>query len=104
MQNKDISEPKEEQKEKRIEEPKTQQIKTAGKIKKTPVFSKSSNQKLIKNAITNVCLAGEPNKSKREEVLQVLAKVTPEKNVIVLFKDTMGVRQVLDYNKCYVGF
>ena len=73
------------------------------KVKKTPVFSKSNNRQLIKNAINNVCLAGEPNKKKREEVLQSLNSVPQEMNVIVLFKDIMGGRQVIILSKSLLG-
>jgi hypothetical protein len=79
------------------EEIKTQQVKS--KAKKTPIFNKSNNRKLIKNAITNVCLAGEPNKGKREEVLKILTNIPPDKNVLVLFKDIIGGRQVFANQK-----
>ncbi len=64
------------------------------KGKKTPVFSRQNNRQLIKNAITNVCLAGEPNKKRREEVLQALGSIPADRNVIVLFKDITVGRQV----------
>jgi len=70
------------------------------KGKKTPTFSKPNNHQLIKNAIVNVCLAGDPNKKRRQEVLEALNTVPPDKNVIVLFKDVMGARQ--DFKALYV--
>ena len=68
-------------------------------MKKTPVFSKPNNRQLIKNAIVNVCLAGEPNKKKREEALHALNSVSMDKNVVVLFKDITGARH--DFRALY---
>jgi len=67
--------------------------------KKIPIFSKGNNHKLVKNAISKVCLAGELNKKKREEAFEIMGKVPKNINVIVLFKDTMETRQ--DFKALY---
>ncbi len=85
---------REDSKERKPEEHTAQPKVAGGKGKKTPVFSKSNNRQLIKNAITNVCLAGEPNRKKREEVLQQVSAVAPDRNIVILFKEMMGGRQV----------
>lgn len=58
-------------------------------------FTKSSNLQLIRNAISNVCLAGEPNKKEREAVLEKIAELNLENvaNFIIIFKGVLG-RQV----------
>ena len=58
-------------------------------------FTKSSNLQLIRNAISNVCLAGEPNKKEREAVLEKIAELNFENvtNFIIIFKGVLG-RQV----------
>lgn len=48
-------------------------------------FSKPTNKQNIKNAITNVCLAGEPNRKEREEVLSKLDEFKGEANFIIAF-------------------
>eukprot|EP00826_Nyctotherus_ovalis_P007455 TRINITY_DN1186_c0_g1_i23.p1 TRINITY_DN1186_c0_g1~~TRINITY_DN1186_c0_g1_i23.p1 ORF type:complete len:172 (+),score=47.41 TRINITY_DN1186_c0_g1_i23:165-680(+) len=68
------------------------------KHKKTPIFSKTNNHQLIKNAIEKVCLPGEVNRKQREEALTELHKL-PKKNLIVLFKDAVGTRQ--DFKALY---
>jgi len=68
-------------------------------IKKTisgQKFTKSTNSQLIRNAIANVCLAGEPNKKEREAVLSKIAELTKFENtgnLLVIFKGNLG-RQV----------
>jgi len=69
------------------------------KGKRTPIFSKPCNHQLIKNAIANVCLAGEPNKKRRTEALEALATIDNAKNAVVLFKDVAGMRQ--DFKALY---
>ena len=56
-------------------------------------FSKPSNRQLIKNAVTNVCLAGEPNRKEREEVVAKLNEIKTDANFIIVFKAISG-RQV----------
>ena len=52
-------------------------------------FAKNSNKKLIKNAITQVILAGETNKVEREDVLKMLDE-TEYPYYIILFKGNLG--------------
>jgi hypothetical protein len=62
----------------------------ANKKIKTPVnYTKHSNKKLIKSAISTVCLAGEPNRSCREKILDIVEKC-PCENFIILFKGNFG--------------
>jgi hypothetical protein len=60
--------------------------------------NKVSNHQIIKSAITSVCLAGEPNKKKRVEVLEALNRTTH--NVIILFRNSTGTKQ--DFKAIYV--
>jgi hypothetical protein len=52
-------------------------------------YTKLSNTKRIKAAINTVCLAGEPNRSCREKVLEIIDKC-PCENFIILFKANYG--------------
>jgi hypothetical protein len=52
-------------------------------------YTKISNLKRIKAAINTVCLAGEPNRSCREKVLEIIDKC-PCENFIILFKANYG--------------
>ena len=45
-----------------------------------------------------MCLAGEPNKKRRIEVLEALNRT--EKNIVILFKDVTGTRQ--DFKALYI--
>eukprot|EP01017_Pseudomicrothorax_dubius_P026952 TRINITY_DN3053_c0_g2_i2.p1 TRINITY_DN3053_c0_g2~~TRINITY_DN3053_c0_g2_i2.p1 ORF type:complete len:571 (+),score=150.93 TRINITY_DN3053_c0_g2_i2:65-1777(+) len=55
-------------------------------------FTKANNKQLIKNALSNVCLAGEPNRKERELVLSMIGDSKGE-NLIIVFKGPTG-RQV----------
>eukprot|EP00826_Nyctotherus_ovalis_P033474 TRINITY_DN2713_c0_g2_i1.p1 TRINITY_DN2713_c0_g2~~TRINITY_DN2713_c0_g2_i1.p1 ORF type:complete len:282 (-),score=45.59 TRINITY_DN2713_c0_g2_i1:101-946(-) len=70
------------------------------KTLKLPIFTKQDNQKIIRNAIINACLAGEGNKKRREEALKDFKAVPKGKNVILLFKDPSGAR--LDIKAVYL--
>ena len=56
-------------------------------------FNKSSNKKLIKNAITKICLAAEVHKKERTIVLEKLEESNAD-NYIIIFKSTL-IRQVI---------
>lgn len=56
------------------------------------VFNKPSNRKLIKKAVTQVCLAGEPNKAAREETLEILDKREDVSYFIIVFRGELGRR------------
>ena len=60
-------------------------------------FQKQSNSKLIKLALSNVSLAGEPNKQEREQVLEVMNKDLTQ-NYVILFKGLLGR---FDYRALY---
>jgi Microtubule-binding calmodulin-regulated spectrin-associated len=51
------------------------------------VYKKPSNRKIIKNAITQLCLAGDPNRVHREEVLNVLNLHKDVNYFIILFSE-----------------
>ncbi len=53
------------------------------------VFNKNSNKKLIKNAISMVCMAGGTNKQEREEVLKIIDS-TDFDFYLILFRGTLG--------------
>jgi hypothetical protein len=61
-------------------------------------YTKISNIKRIKAAINTVCLAGEPNRSCREKILEIIDKC-PCENFIILFKANYGrfVKQILTF-------
>lgn len=59
-------------------------------------FNKKSNKKTIKNAINNVCLAGNTNFTCRTKILEVMDNCTCE-NYLILFKDNMGRKVSLNY-------
>jgi hypothetical protein len=59
------------------------------KIKANVNFTKLTNKKFIKSAISNVCLAGEPNRVCREKILEIIEKC-PCENFIILFKANFG--------------
>jgi len=67
---------------------------------KIPTFTKQDNQKIIRSAIINACLAGEGNKKRREEALEDFKAVPKGRNVIILFKDPLGGR--LDIKALYL--
>jgi hypothetical protein len=50
------------------------------------VYPKHSNKNLIKNAICQVCLAGEPNKKHREELVEVIHNNPDVSYFVILFK------------------
>lgn len=52
-------------------------------------YAKHSNKKIIKTAISTVCLAGESNRSYREKILEIIDKC-PCENFIILFKGNFG--------------
>jgi hypothetical protein len=52
-------------------------------------FNKKSNKKTIKNAINNVCLAGNTNFTCRTKIIEVMDNCSCE-NYLILFKDNMG--------------
>ena len=52
-------------------------------------YAKHSNKKIIKSAISTVCLAGESNRSYREKILEIIDKC-PCENFIILFKGNFG--------------
>ncbi|OMJ81727.1 hypothetical protein SteCoe_17779 [Stentor coeruleus] len=52
------------------------------------VYNKPSNRKIIKNAISQLCLAGEPNKVHREEVLNVIDTLEEIMYFIIVFSDS----------------
>jgi len=65
--------------------------KTSPMVRRNPVgFSRSSNKQLVKNALNNVCLAGEVNRKEREEVLARMDEVKDRNNFIIVFKETSG--------------
>jgi len=65
--------------------------KTSPMVRRNPVgFSRSSNKQLVKNALNNVCLAGEVNRREREEVLARMDEVKDRNNFIIVFKETSG--------------
>jgi hypothetical protein len=66
-----------------------QESHVANKKVKNVNFSKLSNKKIIKNAISNVCLGGEPNRVCREKILEIIEKC-PCENFIILFKGNFG--------------
>lgn len=63
-------------------------INTNKKIKNIN-YAKHSNKKIIKNAISTVCLAGESNRIYREKILEIIDKC-PCENFIILFKGNIG--------------
>jgi len=58
------------------------------------VYTKPSNRKLIKNAISQVCLAGEPNRGKRQEVLELIDQLPEVLYFIIVFKSELGKRDM----------
>ena len=61
----------------------------ANKKLKNINYNKLSNKKTIKSAINTVCLAGEPNRSCREKILEIIEKCICE-NYVILFKANYG--------------
>lgn len=59
------------------------------KIKNNVHYNKHSNKKTIKSAISTICLAGEPNRTCREKVLEIIDKC-PCENFVILFKGNLG--------------
>lgn len=53
------------------------------------VYNKPSNRKIIKNAISQLCLAGEPNKGHREEVLGIIERLVEVNYFIIVFSDSV---------------
>ena len=53
------------------------------------VYSKPSNKKIVKNAISQVCLAGEPNRAHREEVLSLIERLADVNYFIIVFSDSI---------------
>ena len=76
----------EETKGKVIDETKYRRHKNLPKL----VFSKPSNRKLIKNAILQVCLAGEAYKLQREEVIKVIDENAEVCNFVIVFRGELG--------------
>ncbi|OMJ70455.1 hypothetical protein SteCoe_31551 [Stentor coeruleus] len=52
------------------------------------VYNKPSNRKIIKNAISQLCLAGEPNRIHREEVLNIIETLEEIMYFIIVFSDS----------------
>ncbi len=52
-------------------------------------INKYSNKKIIKSAISNICLAGETNRTFRNKILEIIDKC-PCENYIILFKGDYG--------------
>lgn len=48
-------------------------------------YNKYSNKKIIKSAISTICLAGETNRTYRNKILEIIDKC-PCENFIILFK------------------
>jgi hypothetical protein len=61
----------------------------ANKKLKNINYNKLSNKKTIKSAINTICLAGEPNRTCREKILEIIEKCVCE-NYIILFKANYG--------------
>lgn len=78
--------PEEDGKGRVIDESKYRRHKNLPKL----VYSKPSNRKLIKNAIIQVCLAGEAYKSQREEVLKLIDESGDVGNFIIVFRGELG--------------
>ena len=53
------------------------------------VFNKPSNRKIVKNAVSQVCLAGEPNRVHREEVLSLIERLVDVNYFIIVFSDSI---------------
>ena len=53
------------------------------------VYNKPSNRKIVKNAISQVCLAGEPNRVHREEVLSLIERLADVNYFIIVFSDSI---------------
>ena len=53
------------------------------------VYNKPSNKKIVKNAISQVCLAGEPNRAHREEVLALIERLADVNYFIIVFSDSI---------------
>jgi hypothetical protein len=53
------------------------------------VYNKPSNRKIVKNAIAQVCLAGDPNKVHREEVLALIERLEDVQYFIIVFSDSI---------------
>jgi len=69
----------------------TMSQKSSPMVRRSPIgFSRSSNKQLVKNALNNVCLAGEVNRKEREEVLAKMDEVKDRNNFIIVFKETSG--------------
>ena len=57
------------------------------------IYSKPSNRKIIKNAIAQLCLAGDPNKIHREEVLNLI-EIHKEINYFIIVFSEFGRRDL----------
>jgi hypothetical protein len=65
-------------------------IDTTNQPKKLNVnYNKYSNKKIIKSAISTICLAGETNRTFRNKILEIIDKC-PCENYIILFKGDYG--------------
>ena len=53
------------------------------------MFNKPSNRKIVKNAVSQVCLAGEPNRVHREEVLSLIERLVDVNYFIIVFSDSI---------------
>ncbi len=78
--------PEEEKKGTAVDEAKYRRHKNLPKL----VYSKPSNRKLVKNAIMQVCLAGEAYKLQREEVLKLIDDSSEVCNFIIVFRGELG--------------
>jgi len=76
----------EEAKGKAVDEAKYRRHKNLPKL----VYSKPSNRKLIKNAVLQVCLAGEAYKLQREEVLKLIEDHSDVCNFVIVFRGELG--------------
>jgi hypothetical protein len=68
---------------------KNEEATKANKKLKNINYNKLSNKKTLKSAIKTICLAGEPNRSCREKILEIMDKCVCE-NYIILFKANYG--------------
>lgn len=58
-------------------------------LEKEMLYNKKSNKNLVKSAISNICLAGNPNSECRAKVIQHIDDCNCD-NFIILFKNNIG--------------
>ena len=77
-----------------------EESKLANKKVKNVHYSKMSNKKVIKKAISEVCLAGNANKEYRDKIIEIIDKCEFE-NYIILFRGNYGrfdIRAIYTYD------